>query len=179
MKNKLSKLHPAYILATWFYSGKAPKAPGTFGSLATIPFFFIFLYSNPTILSAAIICVVIFIVGVWSSNVYMASLGKHDPGEIVIDETIGQFMTLSYAFYLFGEFNLDSYSPILIIILTTLSFGLFRLFDIVKPFPIASFDKKLKGGIGVMFDDVLAAIYAIIVIHLCSPFITILTNIDK
>lgn len=171
MKN-ISKLHPAYFLATWFYSGKTPKAPGTFGSLATIPFFFIFLFTIPSLELAIIISVILFVVGVWASNIYMQALGKHDPGEIVIDETIGQFATLAYAFYLagLGGFS-ENYTIGQYIALTLLSFILFRLFDIVKPFPIAWFDKKLKGGVGVMFDDVLAAIYAMIVIFCIDKFL--------
>lgn len=145
-----------------------PFAPGSWGSAATIPFFFLFLSTIPSLINALIISIVVLILGTWASNVYMASLDRHDPGEIVIDEVLGQFMTLTAGFYLFCAFNCDAtFSTAL----TLASFILFRFFDIIKPWPIGWFDKHIKGGFGVMFDDILAAVYAIICLSIVKVMI--------
>lgn len=135
-----------FVLATWFGTGNLPAAPGTFGSLAALPFAWLLVnYGGATALAAAV--VVVFVVGWWASTVYVETTGIGDPGPVVIDEVAGQWLTLLAAapgvwwHWLAG-------------------FVLFRLFDIVKPWPVGWADKRIKGGFGVMFDDILAAIYA-------------------
>lgn len=163
--SQLSIFHPAYWLATWFYSGKSPKAPGTFGSVATIPFFFFYQSFNPPEYFVIVVSALLLIIGTWVSNIYMDALGKHDPSEIVIDEVLGQFITLVAGFWLFchSECSMQHMA-----ILTLACFSLFRIFDIVKPWPIGWFDKRLKGGFGVMFDDVVAALFAIICLWIAN-----------
>ena len=141
----LSRWHPAVIWSTWFWSGLIPKAPGTMGSLAALPFGVLILYyfGAPTIGMAAL---VIFFTGWWSTKIYLEKTGKSDPGEVVIDEVAGMWLAL-YA----ADMN-----PLLIL----LAFALFRLFDIWKPWPIRWLDKNVKGAFGVMIDDVAAGLVA-------------------
>ncbi|WP_373085576.1 phosphatidylglycerophosphatase A [Sneathiella sp.] len=144
-----SRTHPAFIWSTWFWSGLAPKAPGTFGSLAALPVGVAILYFfGAPILGLA--AVFIFFTGWWSSAIYLNRTGKSDPGEIVIDEVAGLWLALHAA-----ENNL---------LLIALAFGLFRLFDIWKPWPIRWLDRKVKGAFGVMIDDVVAGLFAAFVL---------------
>ena len=142
----ISKIHPAVILCTWFWSGLSPKAPGTMGSLASLPFGFALMHFGGQILLLEGI-IFIFCIGLWSTHVYVTRSEKSDPGEVVIDEVAGQWIPLLVA----GS------SPLLYL----LSFALFRLFDIWKPFPISWLDKNVKGAFGVMIDDILAGLIAL------------------
>lgn len=134
----------ATLLATWFGVGTIKWAPGTMGSLAALPFAYaIHLQFGHHILMVA--SLVLFLVGVWASNVYIALHKTQDPQEIVIDEVMGQWLIMAalvptWKAYLAG-------------------FLIFRLFDILKPWPISYFDRTIPGGFGVMFDDAVAAIY--------------------
>ncbi len=133
------------ILATWFYSGRAPVAPGTFGSLATLPFVYALHYYWG--LNALLIFIAaVSLIGIWASDRYAKLVNVSDPGFIVIDETAGQSIAL-----VFAGTNLWFYA---------LGFALFRLFDITKPWPVSWADKKLKGGLGIMLDDILAGMMA-------------------
>lgn len=140
--------HPAHYLALGFGSGLLPKAPGTAGSLAAIPLFLLIPASplSPTLLVIALL----FALGVWCCDVTGKALGVVDHGAMVWDEMVAMWLILA----------LTPHTALWI----GLSFALFRLFDIWKPFPIRQCDTKLKGGFGVMFDDILAAIYALIVL---------------
>ena len=94
--------------------------------------------------------VVIFFVGWWASNEYMKHYPeKHDPKQIVIDEVAGMWLTLFFCVSIVGSY-----------ISYIIAFVLFRFFDAVKPWPISLADRKIKGGFGVMFDDLLAAIFS-------------------
>jgi len=138
---------PAILLATWFGSGYLPKMPGTWGSLAALPFAWAIqaAWGTPALAVAAVLA---FVVGVWASNVYMARAGgDHDPGAVVIDEVAGQWLTLLAA----GAVAPLPYAA---------GFVLFRLFDVLKPWPVSLADRRVGGGLGVMLDDVLAAVYA-------------------
>ncbi|WP_282608265.1 phosphatidylglycerophosphatase A [Pelagibius sp. Alg239-R121] len=143
----LSAFHPAALIATWFGSGLLPKIPGTWGSLAALPFAAALTWlGGPWLLTAA--AVAIFLIGIWASDLYARRLGREDPGSVVVDEVAGQWLTLvpvalEFEYYLLG-------------------FVLFRLFDIVKPWPVNLADRKLKGGFGIMADDILAAGYAVV-----------------
>jgi phosphatidylglycerophosphatase A len=156
----LSRWHPAVIWSTWFWSGLFPKAPGTMGSLAALPVgFVIHYYFGPFVLGAATLLV--FFSGWWSSHIYVRKTGRIDPGEIVIDEVAGLWIAL-----LFTGGNL---------VLCGAAFLFFRLFDIWKPWPINWLDQNVTGAFGVMIDDILAGIYAAVVVLLLAllPFIQI------
>jgi len=143
-------------LATWFGSGLSPKAPGTAGSLASLPFaYFVQLnFGNFTLLSASIM---VFFAGWWASVQYMKFYpDKHDPKEIVVDEVAAMWLVLAVVVHNPHNFKMAA-------LLYILSFALFRFFDAVKPWPISAADRKVKGGFGVMFDDILAANASIIV----------------
>ena len=134
-------------LATWFLSGRVGKAPGTAGSIAALPFAYGLIWlGGPALLFSA--ASLLFLVGLWAVRVQMGVDGKHDPPSIVIDEVVGQWLTL------------------LVVPLSPLGFLLgliaFRVFDILKPWPISWLDRHVKGALGVMIDDVAAALYAII-----------------
>ncbi len=133
------------LLATWFGCGYLPKAPGSWGSLASLPFaWVIVIYGGPWGLIFA--SIVVFAIGVWASNVFIMKSGVHDPGPVVIDEVVGQWLTL-----VFVPTDLTVYA---------IGFILFRFTDIFKPWPVCWADRKVTGGLGVMLDDVFAALYS-------------------
>ena len=138
--------HPAHFIALGFGGGLAKKAPGTFGTLVGLPLFWLML-PLPVLVQWFIIGA-FFIIGVPLCGVTGQHLGVSDHGSIVWDEIVAMLLILMF-------------TPTHWIWWAT-AFLLFRLFDICKPFPIAQVDAKLKGGFGVMFDDILAAVYAII-----------------
>lgn len=138
--------NPIHLLAFGLGSGCAPKAPGTFGTLAAIPFWWLFLQDVPLI---PYLCVLIagFAFGVYLCEQTSKDLGVHDHGGIVWDEWIGLWIT-----YLALPAGIEW-------IIT--GFALFRFFDILKPWPIKWLDEKVHGGFGIMIDDVLAGIFAL------------------
>jgi phosphatidylglycerophosphatase A len=139
----LSKANPAFWLSTWFGVGLLPVAPGTCGSLAALPFAWLLAYmSNPTVL--VVISLIIFFMGWWSSHLYASITGRKDPKEVVIDEVAGQILALSFVPQTWVSY--------------LLCFCIFRLLDIQKPWPISWADKQLGGGLGIMLDDIFAAI---------------------
>ena len=119
--------------------------PGTWGSLAALPVAWVIHHQTGS-LGLAAAALAIAAVGVWCSSVYIRQSGDEDPGPVVIDEVAGQWLTLVVA------------PPD--ILYYAIGFALFRLFDIVKPWPVSWADRKVKGGLGVMLDDILAAVYA-------------------
>lgn len=132
------------FFASGFYSGYAPFASGTVGSLVGIAIYFL-LEKLPLILYA-ILTAAILLCGVWLSDKAEAILGKKDSGVIVIDEIAGYLVTL-FALPMTWQTVIGG-------------FLLFRLYDIFKPFPIRMLEQRLPGGWGVMFDDILAGVYA-------------------
>ena len=147
----LPRLHPAWWISTVFGVGCLPRAPGTWGSLATVLVVAPFL-EYISIYYMVILILTIIVLGWWSAAAFVARLGREDPQEIVIDEVAGQLLALAAA------------PPTLIGIAA--AFLLFRLFDILKPFPARWCDRNLPGGLGVMADDVVAGIYSFIIIYL-------------
>lgn len=141
--------------ATWFYSGKSKFAPGTCGSLATLPFVYAIAYffGFYGVLSFA---TVVSLAGTPIADKHAKRLNKKDPGEIVIDETAGQSIAL-----LFSGTN-----PYLF----ALGFALFRLFDITKPFPVGWADKKVPGGLGIMLDDIFAGLISAAIIYVLQLY---------
>ncbi|MFC1531913.1 phosphatidylglycerophosphatase A [Thermodesulfobacteriota bacterium] len=134
----------ALLFSSWFGAGLVPGAPGTFGSLAALPPVIIVNYLG--IVYAIISLITLIPLAVWASDVSQRLLGRDDPREVVIDEVVG----LLIAVFLLPLTWLN----------IILGFLLFRIFDIFKPFPIGMIDKNIKGGIGIVLDDILAGIYA-------------------
>ena len=140
--------HPAHFFALGFGSGLASKAPGTFGTLVGFPLFW--LISGHALNVQLIIIAALFIIGIYICDKTGKALGVADHGTIVWDEIVAMMLVLAFAPHTWLGW--------------LVAFLLFRLFDIWKPYPICYFDAKLKNGFGVMFDDLLAAIYAILVL---------------
>ena len=143
----------SFFLATFFGVGLFPVAPGTLGSLAALPLAFGLL--SLSLEAALFVIAVIFVIGVLASNAVEADLGSHDAKLIVIDEVAGQCLVVVL---------LEAFLPGLIdvMLLLLLSFLGFRLFDIAKPWPIGWVDSRVRGGFGVMLDDVVAALLAVL-----------------
>ena len=138
------------FLATGFFIGTVPFAPGTFGSIIGLPI--CFLISRLDILTA-LICTILFILfAIWMAAAAEKSIKKKDPGEIVIDEIAGLIVT-----FMGIPFTLKT---------VIVGFIIFRAFDILKPFPIGLLEKKVAGGPGIVLDDVLAGLYANLILRL-------------
>jgi phosphatidylglycerophosphatase A len=139
--------HPAHFIALGFGSGLAPKAPGTFGSLAALPLFMLAAAAGMNALVALAVVACCFLIGIWACAVTGKDLGMADYGGIVWDEMVAMWLLL--ALVPTGWFSWLA------------AFALFRFFDILKPWPIRQFDARLKNGFGVMLDDILAAFYTL------------------
>lgn len=145
------------LLATWFGSGYSPVAPGTIGSFMALPFgiLIIDLFGAAGLLGSVAL---VTVVGISVSNAYMEQAGEHDPGPVVIDEVAGQWLSLV---------------PVAAALTwqgIVLAFILFRIFDILKPWPISWADRDVSGGLGVMLDDILAGIAAAACLFACVTF---------
>ena len=136
---------PPALIATWFGSGLLPKIPGTWGSLAAVPVAWL-IHDHLGAAGVAAAAVVAFAAGLWACRELAARGLGGDPGVIVIDEVAGQLLTLSIV------------APDLLFYVT--GFALFRFFDILKPWPVDWAQQRFQGPLGVMLDDVLAAVYA-------------------
>ena len=147
--------HPAGWIATAFGAGLAPRAPGTAGSLvALLPWWF---WLRDVSMSAYVAVLVVgFALGVWVCAIAERRLGTHDLGALVWDEVIGMWITLLVAPHASLAWTLAYMLA---------GFALFRLFDIWKPWPVRWADRRVGGGLGVMLDDVLAGVYALIVLQ--------------
>jgi phosphatidylglycerophosphatase A len=142
----------ALILSSWFGAGMIPVVPGTFGTLAAIPLAMAFAYLEP--MAGTVALFFFILLAIWASDKSSRALENKDPAEVVIDEVAGLLLTL---FLLPATgFNL------------CLGFILFRLFDILKPYPIRRLE-KVGGGAGIVLDDLLAGIYA----NLCIRLVTL------
>lgn len=153
IKNNILTLNllrnPIHFLSFGFGSGYMPVAPGTFGTLVAIP---IFLWLSQFSLSNYVVIVtVMFLAGVWICGYTSRALGVHDHKAIVWDEVVGYLITMLMV------------PPTLLNV--CIGFALFRLFDIWKPWPINLLDKNVHGGLGIMLDDVLAGVYALIILQ--------------
>jgi phosphatidylglycerophosphatase A len=147
--------NPVHGLAFGFGSGLSPKAPGTAGTLMAIPLYL--LFADLPLVHYFILMLVTFVVGVYLCHKTAADLGVHDHGGIVWDEFVGYWITMIAA------------PPGWIWIVA--GFVLFRIFDILKPWPISWLDKHVHGGFGIMIDDVLAGIMALGVMNLGYYFV--------
>ena len=143
-------LNPLHLLSLGFGSGLAPKAPGTCGTLIAVPLYLLLVQLPPVWYLLAVLLAFGF--GVFLCEYTSRALGVHDHPGIVWDELVGYWITMiavpaEWLWILVG-------------------FVLFRVFDIWKPWPVRIADKTLKGGFGIMIDDVLAGVYALICLHL-------------
>jgi phosphatidylglycerophosphatase A len=147
--------NPLHFLSLGFGSGLSPFAPGTFGTLAAVPLYL--LLAQLPLIYYLLAVLAAFAIGVYLCGYTSAALGEHDHSGIVWDEFVGFWITMiavpaTWQWILAG-------------------FVLFRLFDIVKPWPVKVADEKMKGGFGIMFDDVLAALYALIGLQIAQQLL--------
>lgn len=141
--------NPVHFLAFGLGSGASPRAPGTVGTLAAVPLWYLMAQTPLTIY--LLLVLVTFVIGIWLCGRTSRDLGVHDHGGIVWDEFVGYWITMiavpvDWIWALAG-------------------FILFRLFDIWKPWPIGPVDRHVHGGLGIMLDDVLAGVMAAAVLH--------------
>lgn len=152
---KLSLIHlknPIHFLALGFGAGLTPKLPGTAGTVVGV---FIYLpLQSLHWLYYLLLVLVLFVVGIWLCGKSAAALAVHDHPGIVWDEIVGYLITMTAAPQGWGWIMLG--------------FCLFRLFDIYKPWPIRWLDRHVSGGFGIMIDDVLAAIFSIVILQLIA-----------
>jgi phosphatidylglycerophosphatase A len=145
----------AYVIATWFGAGYCPLASGTAGSLAALPFAFLTAYFGGAS-AIALIALLVYVVGTLATREVLKYTAP-DPSLVVIDEVLGQFITLIPVANTLIENVRDWW-------LYVAAFLLFRFFDILKPWPANYFDSKVINAHGVMLDDVFAGIYAAVVL---------------
>lgn len=154
-RERVSLTNPVHFCALGFGSGLIPLMPGTFGSLAAVPLLLVSSYFSPLYFVA--ITVLFCVIGIHFCGKTADDMQVHDHGAIVWDEIAGMFVTL-----LFVPVNW----------MTLLAgFLLFRVFDILKPWPINVIDKRVHGGWGIMLDDIIAGAMACACLHLLIKFI--------
>ncbi|CAA2929699.1 phosphatidylglycerophosphatase A [Arsenophonus endosymbiont of Bemisia tabaci] len=159
-KSRLKLSNPWHLLATGFGSGLSPIIPGTMGSLAAIPFWLL-MYWLLTVWLCWFIILFGFFVGIVICQRTSDDMQVHDHGSIVWDEFIGMWMTLMVI-------PLVSWEWVLI------AFLLFRFFDMLKPWPIGWFDRQVGGGLGIMLDDIIAAIFAMVIVAALAHWLPVL-----
>ncbi|WP_417618007.1 phosphatidylglycerophosphatase A [Oceanisphaera sp.] len=137
--------NPLHLLALGFGSGLSPIMPGTMGTLAAVPLYLLIQGLSP--IWYVLVLLLGFIAGIWICNAATRAIGQHDHGAIVWDEIIGFGITMFAAPAGLGW--------------VVVGFVLFRFFDIIKPWPISWFDRRVHGGIGIMLDDVIAGLFAL------------------
>ena len=143
------------FIATGCYSGYLPKAPGTWGSLVGLLLFFL-LHTLSLEIYLAVIAG-IFVIGTFAAGEAEKIMDHKDPGLVVIDEIVGMLITIIAV----------PATPLAMV----LGFLLFRIFDILKPFPVNFFDQRFHGGLGIMLDDVMAGIYSLIILQVLFRFV--------
>ena len=147
--------HPVQFLAFGFGSGLSPKAPGTMGTIVAIPLYL--LVAEWSLLQYSVFIVLAAFAGVWICDVASRQLQVHDHPGIVWDEFVGYWITMwavpvDWVWIIAG-------------------FLIFRLYDIVKPWPVSVLDRKVGGGFGIMIDDVLAGVMACLTLHIALRFV--------
>ncbi len=152
-----------FLFVTLFGIGKIKKIPGSFASLATtLLLFFLFHVLNvlPNIILISVI--IIFLISLFAVNVFIKDLDNKDPKEVVIDEFIGQ--SIPICLYEIAHEGTKETNQVLTFYF--IMFILFRIFDIVKPYPVSYYDKNFKNSFGVIMDDVCAGLYVVAVLVL-------------
>lgn len=146
---------PRRFLALGFGSGLAPAAPGTVGTLAAVPLYLLFQPLPPAYYLGVLLLT--FLLGIWLCDVTARQLGVHDHPGIVWDEFVGYWITMFAAptGWLW----------------VVLGFALFRIFDVLKPWPIRWIDKRVGGGFGIMLDDVLAGLFGFVILQLLAGLV--------
>lgn len=144
----------ARAIATLFYVGYVPKAPGTAGALVALPIAW-YVWMLPSFYPFLVIAA-LFAIGVWSAHVVIGQTGKQDNQIIVMDEVVGILVTTAVASHLWWQY--------------ALAFLIFRMFDILKPGPVALVDARVKGGFGAMADDFVAALLAAATLYIVLLF---------
>ncbi|MCX8656322.1 phosphatidylglycerophosphatase A [Gilliamella sp. B2840] len=157
-KKYLKLTNPIHFLAVGLGSGLSPIMPGTMGSLMAIPLWLLFWGLQPVLYWVFIL--VTFVFGCYLCQKTSDDTHTHDSGHIVWDEFVGMWITL----YFIPQFS---------ILWVTIAFVAFRLFDMAKPWPIRWFDKRVPGGFGIMVDDVIAAIFSSMTVHVMALLIKI------
>lgn len=147
--NGLKLSNPIHFAAVGLGSGLANKAPGTFGTLAAVPIYYFLSFLSVEFYLAIIICS--SVIGIWICDVTSRDMGVHDHKAIVWDEFVGYWITMFMV-----PFSIKW---------AVIGFILFRFFDIVKPYPISWLDKKVHGGLGIMIDDIVAGVFAAVVLQ--------------
>jgi phosphatidylglycerophosphatase A len=162
-KMTLKKLlaNPIHFFAFGFGSGLSPVAPGTFGTLMAVPFWlFGFAYLSPLVYLLFLLLVVV--VGIWLCDETARDMGVHDHPGIVWDEFAGYFLTmLPYTLLTPQMVGVGSLGHMTVWALV--GFAVFRVFDILKPSPVKQVDQHVHGGLGIMLDDLVAGVYAFVV----------------
>ena len=147
-------LRPTILLATGFGAGYAPVAPGTAGSALGVLLFYLLPPLPPVFYAGILVAITLCAVGI--AGAAERTLGTKDPPQVVIDEVAGQLIALAF---------LPAHWGYLLA-----GFLLFRLFDIAKPWPANTINRHMKGGAGIVLDDVVAGVYANIVLHAARTF---------
>ena len=149
-----------FLFVTLFGIGKLKKIPGSYASLVTTIFlFFLFHIFNISANIVLISVILIFFISLYSVNIFIKDLDNKDPKEIVIDEFIGQSIPIC----LYEIAHEGSKETNLVLTFYFIMFVLFRIFDIVKPYPVSYYDKNFKNSFGVIMDDVCAGLYVVAV----------------
>jgi len=149
----------ARVLATWFYCGYAPKAPGTAGSLAAVAIaWLLHEYAGVPPLGFAIMALALLGPAIWAADVTARETGLKDPQIVVVDEVVGQWIAIAGA--AFGRLDWKAWCA---------AFVLFRAFDMWKPPPVRQLE-QIPGGAGIVLDDVMAGIYAALVLSAAGWF---------
>ena len=151
------KIKAANLISTWFGCGYAPIAPGTVGSLAALLIAWLLVrYADWQPLWFGVLAVAATAPSIWAAGVTAQAVNQKDPGLVVVDEVVGQWLALAGA----RPLNLKSWIG---------AFILFRLFDIWKPAPVRNLE-KLPGGAGIVADDLMAGVYAALVLSVAGCF---------
>ncbi len=149
LQDRARLANPVHLLALGFGSGLAPKAPGTFGTLAAIPIYL--LIAGLPLAAYLLLTLIACVAGIWICGRAARDFGVHDHPAIVWDEIAGFLITMIAAPAGF--------------VWLVLGFLLFRLFDILKPWPIGWLDRRVGGGTGIMIDDIVAGVFAALVLQ--------------
>lgn len=142
--------NPIHFLSLGFGLGLAPKAPGTFGTFAALPFIYLFSVLDTTEYVGVVVAFALL--GIYLCGATSKAMKAHDHPAIVWDEVVGYMIAMIAV-------------PVTWLHLLV-AFVLFRFFDILKPWPIKALDKHVKGGFGIMIDDVIAGVFSLVIIHL-------------
>jgi len=156
-----------FLLVTLFGIGKIGKIPGSVASLTTVIFLFILFHIfnlSPNIVLIGVI--VVFVVSLYAVNIFIKGLDNKDPKEVVIDEFIGQSIPIC----LYEIVHVGTKETSQVLTFYFIIFILFRIFDIIKPYPVSYYDKNFKNSFGVIMDDVAAGLYVVAVVVLYMVF---------